>query len=146
MNNEDLYRQMVEQEREDDLRYQQSLAAKNVKVARREPDAMKAIARYNRDFKPVFEARQRVRNGRGPTGNPIKDAWLKMTGQIKLPEAAPEEIIAPNNGFALSGKTIAEVQKEIADNPDKYADLRRAAPKVSPVAAERKKSSDLHRE
>ena len=85
MNNEDLYRQMVEQEREDDLRYQQSLAAKNVKVARREPDAMKAIARYNRDFKPVFEARQRVRNGRGPTGNPIKDAWLKMTGQIKLP-------------------------------------------------------------
>jgi hypothetical protein len=144
MNNEDLYRQMEEQEREDDLRYRQSLAPRQTgRAAKKEPDVMKALARFNRDFKPVFAARRRVRMGLGPTGNAIKDAWLKLTRKDKLPDESEIEVVAPDAGFVLSGPTIEEVQKEIAENPEKYADLRRVAPKVQPKAVDRRTSSNL---
>jgi hypothetical protein len=82
MSHEDLYREIQSQEEEDDARFRQNQAMREIKkVPRKEPDYVAAEQRYKKDFLPVFEARQRVLNGLPPTSNPFRNAWLKITGQ-----------------------------------------------------------------
>lgn len=143
--NEDLYRELEEQEAQDDARFDQRYRMKPIRgVARKEPDPLKAMKRYREEILPVLEARRRVAAGEGPTGNPIKDAWLRITGKDKVPEMAKEDVIEPSKGLVIDGPTIEEVQKIISENPDKFRDLAKAAPEVRPVAAERKPPSHYH--
>lgn len=136
MNNEDLYREIQSQEEEDDHRFKQNQAPKELKkLPRKEPDYLVADARFQKDFVPVFEARRRVLAGLPPTSNPFRNAWLKMTGQDKIPDV---EVVDPTKGLVLHGPTVDDVAKEIAANPEAYRHLAKVAPSVQPTQAERR--------
>lgn len=142
---EDLYREMSEQERRDDKRFGQDQAMKEIsKVKPREPDADKAMERYQREIAPVFEARRRIAKGLPPTRNPIVNLYLRLTGQDHIEELPESEIIPPSKGLVICGPTLEEVQKAIAADPKRFHDLTRAAPEVRPVQARRKTPEDLH--
>ena len=143
---EDLYADLQRQEEEEDYRYQQRRAELDShKKPRREPNETAALARYNREIRPVLEARQRVIEGRAPTGNPVRNAWLRLTGRDKIPDVPKKDIADPTKGFVLSGPTIQEVQKEIAANPAAHRHLARKAPEVRRVEAKRRGAGDLHK-
>ena len=142
--NEDLYREMAEQEEEEDQRYKQLLAQSQIRrVQPNDPDYRKAQERYEREIRPVLETRARIIDGKPATGNPVRNAWLRITGQDKI--VPPEKIVEPSKGLVLEGPSIAEVQKEIAANPDKFRHLTRKAPDVRPTEAKRKAPQDFHR-
>ncbi len=137
MSQEDLYREIQSQEEADDAHYRQNQAMREIKkLPRKEPDYGAAQVRYNEELAPVFEARRRVLAGLPPTKNAFKNAWLKITGQDKIPEV---EAIDPSKGLVLQGPTVEDVQKEIAANPAAYAHLAKVAPRVGQVQAEHRR-------
>lgn len=141
--NEDLYQQMLEEEAE----YNEQ-ASRNLKVARggqpppqREVNHAVARERYNRDVRPVIERIKRAEAGKPITRNPVYNAWLKLTGQDKVPMP---EVVDPVFGLAKqTGMTVEEVRAEILAHPELYPDLSRKAPKVQVVPAVRKTAADL---
>ena len=142
MSSEDLYREMLEREDEDDRRFKQRRAALDSHpVTVRRPNELISIARYNREIAPVIEARARISAGLPATRNPLTNAWLKLTGRDKLKPADP---VDPSKGFVMTGPTATEVQAMIIANPEKFKDLKRKAVDVTPRGAKRKTSEDLH--
>lgn len=115
--NEDLLRELEEEE---------AAAARIYKtqakiLPRREPNADLARQRYMKDFAPVIARIRRAQAGQPITNNPIKNAWLKFTGQDKLPNP---EVFDPVQGIAVEhGMTAEEVRAEILAHPDLYPDL-----------------------
>lgn len=91
MSDEHLWKELKAQEEADDMANDQSLASKIVKSAPKPIDADAALARYHRDFKPVFNRRSRARS------NPVYRAFLKATGQWTDLDAA--EAVKPTKGF-----------------------------------------------
>lgn len=147
MADEDLYREIEEQEAEDDARFKQRYAINEIKkVQRKEPDYVAAQERYEKEIRPVIEARARVESGLPITDNPLRNAWLRLTGKDKIVERPGFQIVEPSKGLILDGPTIEEVQKEIAANPEKYRHLAKIAPEVNPVEAKRKTPQDLYRQ
>ena len=64
MSSEDLYREMLDREDEDDRRFKQRRAALDSHpVTVRRPNELISIARYNREIAPVIEARARISAG-----------------------------------------------------------------------------------
>lgn len=141
---EDLYRELAEQEEEDDMRYHQARGGKEMKkIIPKQPDPVAAQKRYDEEIKPVLEARRRVQEGLPPTDNPLRNAWLKITGQDKIVERPGFQIVEPSKGLVLDGPTVDEVQKEIAANPEKYPHLQKHAPTVRPVMASKREASNI---
>jgi hypothetical protein len=142
--NEDLYDEMRQEEASVD-----ELASHALKMKRgappppSPPEVNKSEARmkYERDFKPLIERIKRVQAGKPITNNPIKNAWLKITGQDKLPEV---EVVDPRAGILVqSGKSAEEIRQEMIDHPEAFADLAQRPPVVKPVGAQRKTVQDL---
>ena len=87
-----------------------------------------AMKRFEQDFKPVFERRERARTSKAYR------LFLKATGQWTDMDAA--EAINPTKGLVPDGLTPEQLAKEIQQNPEAYKHLAKAAPRVTPVAAE----------
>jgi len=142
--NEDLYREIEEEETADDIRFNQRRAKDAIKaVKRKEPNAAIALQRYEREIKPVLEARKRIEDGLPPTDNPIRNAWLRLTGQDRIVEREGFAIVEPSKGLVLEGPSVEEVAKEIAANPEKFKHLSRQAPQVQKVEAQRRTPGNL---
>lgn len=143
---EDLYREIEEQEDEDDSRYKQKYKMRELgKTPKREPDPVKAIKRFNEEIAPVLEARRRVQEGLPPTTNPFRNFYLKLTGQDQIVERPGFQMVEPSRGLVLDGPTVEEVQKQIAENPGAYKHLAKSAPEVQRIEAKRKGPEDLYR-
>lgn len=143
--NEDLYREMLEQEAEDDRRYKQTQASKQMeRVSPKRPNPQDARKRYQDEIAPVLEARRRVASGQAPTRNPLVNLLLKIKGEDKLPELPSDQIIEPSKGLVIDGPTIEEVQKVIAENPEAFRDLARSPVETRKVEAQRRNPGDLH--
>ena len=143
--NEDLYREIREQEEADDHRYRQQQAMREIaKVPRKPVNPLAAQNRYQEEIAPVLEARRRVAAGQSPTRNPLVNLMLKITGRDKLPELPKEQIVEPSKGLVIDGPTIAEAQKAIAENPMAFRDLSREPEEARKVEAKRRSSTDLH--
>lgn len=141
---EDLYREMVEQEEEADRRNQQALAMRELaKKQPRPPRRDAAEERYREKILPVLETRRRIAAGLPPTTNPLVNLYLKITGRDRISELPKEEIKDPAKSFGLDGPSPEEIAKAIQENPEAFADLRRAPEAVRPVAAVRKSAQDL---
>ena len=142
MSSEDLYREMLDREDEDDRRFKQRRAALDSHpVTVRRPNELISIDRYNREIAPVIEARARISAGLPATRNPITNAWLKLTGRDRLKDA---EAVDPSKGFTLAGPTTAQVQAEIAANPERFSHLKRKGIEVTRKGAKRRTPEDLH--
>ena len=134
MSDEHLYRELQEQEREDDVRFRQNRSMDALRGFQPKPvDMSAAMQRYAKEFAPVFERRRRAMTSKAYR------IWLKATGQWKGMEVGDVEVVDPSKGLKLVGPTIEDVQREIAANPAKFKHLIRNAPKVSPVAAAHRK-------
>lgn len=141
---ENLYEEMREEEHSFD-----ELASHALKMKRGAaqppppPEVNKSEARmkYERDFKPLIERIKRAQAGLPITKNPLKNAWLKITGQDKVPNP---EVVDPRAGIALpAGKSFEEVRKEMIEKPEAFGDLAQRPPPVKPVGAQRKTPQDL---
>ena len=141
--NEDLYREMVEQERRDDKVYGQDYTMKAARITPRGPDPEKAKERYKKEIGPVLEARRRIAQGLPATNNPFVNLFLKITGKDKLDELPQEEIVDRGKSFGLIGPSVEDIQKLIAQNPAQFRDLSRSAPEVRQVQARRKTAEDV---
>ncbi len=120
--NEDMLRDIEEEE---------AAAARIYKLppkpfTRKEPNADAARQRYIRDFAPVIARQRRALSGQPITNNPLKNAWLKLTGKDKLPTP---EVFDPVQGIAMEhGMTAEEVRQEILAHPELYPDLAKVPP------------------
>lgn len=120
--NEDLLRDIEEDDAAAARLYK--LPAKN--TPRPEPNAAAARHRYLRDFAPVIARQRRAAAGQPITNNPLKNAWLKLTGKDKLPNP---DVFDPVQGIAVEhGMTAEEVRLEIIAHPERYPDLAKAPP------------------
>jgi hypothetical protein len=129
MSDEHLWREMKEQEMADDARYRQNLAPQQIGKLKEKPiDYNAAMKRFEQDFKPVFERRERARTSKAYR------LFLKATGQWTDMDAA--EAINPTKGLVPDGLTPEQLAKEIQQNPEAYKHLAKAAPRVTPVTAE----------
>lgn len=114
---EDLLREIEEQEARDDHVFKQELAGKiTSKVKRGKVDVEKAIRRHKKDWAPVIERRRRVAAGLPISKNPIFNLFLKVTGQDKIPEVKQFE---PSKGMVLVGRTVDDIRREIAEKAKK---------------------------
>lgn len=142
---EDLYREMREQEEEDDRRFRQAQAMKQVaRVQRRPIDTGDAKKRYAEEIAPVLERRARVAAGLPPTRNPLVNLMLKIRGEDRLPQLPKDQIIEPSKGLVIDGPTIAEAQRAIAENPEAFRDLAKSPEEARKVDAKRRGAEDLH--
>ena len=133
MSNEHLYKELRDQEMEDDARFKQNRAMDELRKAPQKPiDHEAAMKRFNEDFAPVFARRERARTSRAYR------LFLKATGQWKGMDAGSVEVVDPSKGLVLIGPTVEDVQKEIAANPAAYKHLSKSAPQVAHVQAERR--------
>lgn len=130
--NEDLYREIQSQEEEDDMRFRQNQAPKELKkLPRKDVDYNAAVERFKRDFAPVFKRRELART------SVAYRLWLKATGQWKDLDGA--KVVDPSKGLVLEGPDVDAMQKEIAANPDAFRHLAKTAPKVMSVQAEHRR-------
>lgn len=137
--NEDLYRQMEQEEEE--LQYRYRVPRKDaIPPKRKEVDVQAAMARHARDFQPVIDTIKRAQAGLPLTNNPFKNFFLKLTGRDKVPTP---EVVEPTMEPVLVGKNEEERRLEIIENFEKNKHLRKAAVPVRPVAATRKTAQDL---
>lgn len=131
MSDESLYRELQEQEREEDERYRQNQAPKELgKVKPKPVDYNAAMKRFEQDFKPVFARREKARTSKA------YQLFLKVTGRWTDLDAA--EAIAPDKGFKITGETPDELAKRIQQDPDAFRHLAKSAPKVTPVEVSRR--------
>ena len=131
MSDEHLYRELREQEQEEDARYRQNIAPQIVnKFKPKEVDYNAAMARFEKDFKTVFERRERARTSKAYR------LFLKATGQWTDLDAA--EVINPTKGLVVDGITPDELAKQVQQNPDAFKHLAKSAPKVQQVEARRR--------
>jgi hypothetical protein len=142
---EDLFAEMQQQEADEADRIARMVGQKpETKVVdRKPPDPEKALDRYEREVAPVFEARRRVEAGLPPTKNPIRNLVMRLTGNDKLTNRPGFEIVHPSKGLVSMGKSLEEMQAEIAANPKAFRALRKSAVPVQKVEAERKTVNDL---
>ena len=141
--NEDLYREMVDQERRDDKVYGQDYTMKAAKITPKGPDPDKGRERFKNEIAPVLEARRRLSAGLPATTNPLVNLYLKVMGKDKLEELPETEIVDRAKSFGLIGPSVEDIQKMIAQDPDKFRDLSRSAPEVRPVQVRRKTTEDV---
>ena len=145
-NNEDLLRELEEQERRDDARYRPfNLAGRELKkvkpVSKPNKDNRTPLQRFEEDIAPVIERRRRVEAGLPISSNPFWNAWLKLTGQDKIPVV---EVVEPDAQFQTVGPSVDEIRKQIAENPDAFKHLRKAGEKKAVgTGATRKTADDL---
>ncbi len=134
MSDEHLWKELQEQEREDDVRYRQNRAPDALRGFQPKPvDYNAAMKRFNEDFAPMYARREKARTSRAYR------LWLKATGQWKGMEAHEVEAVDPSKGLKLVGPTIEDVQKEIAANPAKYKHLSRKPVITGRVDAQHRK-------
>ena len=133
MRDEHLYQQIVDQEREDDYRYRQNLAGKELaKFTPKAVDTKAAMERFEKDFAPVFAARRKV--GRSK----VFREKMRLSGDLKDMELNPKEIVDPDRGIVTVGPTAEQIVKQIAKNPKAYRHLMKKGPKVHHVGAQRR--------
>lgn len=133
MSNESLWRELQEKEQEEDYLYKQNLAMKELRKAQPKPvDVAKAMERYNREIKPVFERRKRALTSKAYR------LWLKATGNWKGMEAKDVELVNPTKGLGMIENSFQDKLAEIQANPEAFRHLMRNGEKVAPVHAERK--------
>ena len=146
MRDDDLFHEIEEQEAADDARFKQQYRMQPLRnMARKPVDSTKARKQYEEEIKPVLEARARVLRGEGPTNNPLKNLYLKLTGQDQIVERPDFKMVEPSKGLVLDGPTLEEVRKEIEANPEAFRDLAKSAPEVRSVEAKRKGPEDIRR-
>lgn len=144
--NEDLLRDLEEQERRDDARYRPfNLAGRELSkvkpVAKPNKDNRSPLQRFEEDIAPVIERRRRVAAGLPISSNPFWNAWLKLTGQDKIPVV---DVVEPDAQFRTVGPTLEEITKQIAENPDAFRHLRKTGEKkTQATGATRKTAEDL---
>ena len=90
------------------------------------------MERYKRDFAPVFARREEARTSKAYR------LFLKATGQWQGMDPGSVEEVNPSKGLVVAGPTVEEIHKEIMADPAAYAHLAKTAPKVQPVAIERR--------
>lgn len=130
----------MEQEEADDRRFEQARGMDPIRGVERKPvDPNVAAARYQKEIAPVLARRERAKNSRAYR------LFLKATGQWKGMEAGDVEEVHPSKGLVMTGPSLEEVQKAIADNPAAFKDLIRSPVEVRPVEAKRKTAADLVR-
>lgn len=144
--NEDLWRELQEQEQADDHRYKQAQAMREIE--KRKPiatrmDGRSPEQRFKEDWSKRLEARRRVLKGLPPTKNPLYNAWLRLTGQDKLPQV---DVVEPDKGLKLTGFTQEEIVALIASDPKRFADLAKAPVSTQKVVASKRTAEDLIRE
>lgn len=133
MSNESLWRELQEKEQEEDYLYRQNLAMKELRKAQPKPvDVAKAMERFNKEIKPVFERRKRALSSKAYR------LWLKATGNWKGMEAKDVELVNPTKGLGMIGNSFQEKLAEIQADPQAFRHLMRNGEHVSPVQAERK--------
>lgn len=142
--NEDLWRQLEDQERRDDARFQQTAGRRELKkrkpISQPRNDNRSPMQRYKEDIKPVLERRRRVEAGLPISNNPIYNLYLKVTGQDKLPEV---DLVQPDEQFQVVGQTTDEIRKIISENPAAFKHLAKMPEKVEATGATRKTADDL---
>lgn len=146
--NEDLYRELEQQELEEDRRFGQGFAMKAIRrpVPPKREDPATARKRFEKEIKPVLEMRRRIEAGLPPTTNPLKNLYLKITGQDKIVYRDDFKIVDPTKGLVVEGKTIEDVQREIAEHPEEFAHLMRKPAEAQKTDAPRRSVDDLKRE
>jgi hypothetical protein len=133
MNNEHLWRELSDAEREDDARFRQNRAMDELRKAAPKPiDHDAAIARFHQDFEPMFRRREKARTSLAYR------LFLKATGQWQQMDPGSVEVVNTSKGLVLVGPSVEDVQKEIAANPAAYKHLAKSAPQVGHVQAERR--------
>ena len=131
MSDESLYRELQEQEREEDERYRQNQAPKELNKVKPKPvDFNAAMKRFEQDFKPMFARREKARTSKAYR------LFLKVTGQWTDMDAV--EAISPTKGLQMAGESPQEMVKRIQQDPAAFAHLAKTAPKVTPVEATRR--------
>jgi hypothetical protein len=129
VSNESLWNELREREEQEDARYKQNLAMKEVAKVKPKPvDYNAAMKRFNDEIKPVIERREKARTSKAYR------LFLKVTGQWTDLDAA--EAISPTKGLVSAGQTPEELAHEIQQNPDAFKHLSKTAPKITPVAAD----------
>lgn len=145
-NNEDLLREIEEQERRDDSRYQQSAGMRELSklkpIARRRADNRTPMQRFEQDIKPVLERRKRVEAGLPISSNPFYNAYLRLTGQDKLPVV---ELVEPDKQYGTVGQTVDEIRQIISENPQAFRHLSKSPEHVRATGAKKKTVEDLIR-
>jgi hypothetical protein len=110
---EDLLREIQEQEEHDDAAYDQTLARRfTAKVDRKPIDVEAALTRHAKKWKPIIERRRRAEAGLPITKNPLFNLYLRLTGQDKIPVV---ESVEPTKGVVPVGKTVEEIRREIIE-------------------------------
>ena len=133
MSNEHLWREIRDQEMEDDARFKQNRAMDELRKSPPKPiDHDAAIKRFNEDFEPMFRRREKARTSLAYR------LFLKATGQWQQMDEGSVQVVDPTKGLVLVGPTVEDVQKEIAANPAAYKHLAKTAPQVGYVQAERR--------
>src|ERR1700690_4176744 len=124
MRDEHLYQQIVDQEREDDYRYRQNLAGKELAKFTPKPiDHNAAMERFQKEFAPVFAARRKVARSK------VFREKMRASGDLKDMELDPKEIIDPDRGIVAVGPTAEQIVKRIAKNPKAFRHLMKRGPK-----------------
>lgn len=91
-------------------------------------NAAEARKRYERDIKPVLEARARVAAGLPPTDNPLRNLLLRVTGRDTVEELPATEVVEPTPGIGKHvGLTEEEIRADMLAHPERYADRRKKA-------------------
>jgi len=132
MSDEHLYRELKEQELEEDARYRQNQAPKIIERVKPKPvDYNAALRRFEREIKPVLERREKARTSKAYR------LFLKVTGQWTDLDAA--EAVSPTKGLTTTGMTVDELARQVQQDPEGYKHLAKTGlPKADPVPAERR--------
>ena len=130
MSDEHLWRELREQEQEEDARYRQNQAPQIVNKVQPKPvDYNDAMKRFEREVKPVLARREKARTSKAYR------LFLKATGQWTDLDAA--EAINPTKGLTPDGMTAEELAKQVQQNPEAYKHLTVAGlPKAEPKQVE----------
>ena len=138
MSDEHLYRELVEREREDDVRYGQNRARDEIRKFTPKPvDHNRAMHLYETEIKPVFDRRRRAMS------SVAYRLFLKATGQWKGMEAKDVELVNPTKGLVTTGPSVDEMLEKIKKDPKAYRHLQRNAPPVHAVNAARKTPAEI---
>lgn len=128
MGHEDLYREVLDQERRDDARFDQSQSMQAIRGYQpKPPSSAEAQRRFNRELKPIFRRLAKMKPGS------VKHRRGFVLGD-------------PSKMMIADGPTVEDVKKQIAANPEKFRHLAKRPVEVKSVNASRKEPGNLHRD